>query len=62
MYTLHQGIPGIAIEGQKGEPGDPGFSSSPLRSNNNGIRFLFLLLNVFTASIVSIPILFFQAK
>lgn len=28
-----QGPPGISLEGQKGEPGDPGYASAPLRSN-----------------------------
>lgn len=34
---VFQGAPGVSVEGQKGEPGDPGYSSAPLRSNYTNI-------------------------
>jgi len=38
---MFQGAPGVSLEGQKGEPGVPGYSSASLRSNNE-INVLFM--------------------
>jgi len=40
---MFQGAPGVSMEGQKGEPGVPGYSSASLRSSNEPkISFLII--------------------
>lgn len=31
-YYTFQGAPGLSVEGQKGDPGEPGYSSASLQS------------------------------